>query len=94
MNEIKFSTSTCRYCRFYQPEGRRGGSCQMLGVPVQSSWKVCALAASPFKATLKKLEDIFQLETVTSADCATSSTETSRMQGELDSRPVAVPELK
>ena len=57
------STSNCRYCRFYQPEGRRGGSCQMLGVPVQSSWKACTFASSPFDTTLKKLEDIFQLDT-------------------------------
>lgn len=64
MNETQLSTSTCRHCRFYQIEGRRGGSCQKLGgVPVQSNWKACALAASPFKTTLKKLEDIFQLET-------------------------------
>ena len=94
MNEIKFSTSTCRYCRFYQLEGRRGGSCQMLNVPVQSSWKACAFAASPFKTTLRKLEDIFQLETSTCVDSVTSPTKTSRTQHEPDSRPVAVPELK
>lgn len=63
MNEIDFSTSTCRHCRFYKSEGRRGGSCQMLGVPVESSWKACTLASSPFDTTLKKLEDIFQLDT-------------------------------
>ena len=65
MNEIDFSTSACRHCRFYKSEGRRGGSCQMLGVPVQSSWKACNLASSPFDNTLKKLEDIFQLDTPT-----------------------------
>ncbi|MGF1587900.1 MAG: hypothetical protein ACFCU7_01400 [Pleurocapsa sp.] len=63
MNEINFSTSACRYCRFYQPEGRRGGCCQMLDVPVQGSWKACSFASPPFKSTLKKLEDIFQLKT-------------------------------
>ena len=63
MKEINPATSACRYCRFYNPEGRRGGSCQMLGVPVQSNWKACSLASPPFKTTLKKLEDIFQLET-------------------------------
>ena len=64
MNETQLSTSTCRHCRFYQIEGRRDGSCQKLsGVPVQSNWKACALSTSPFKTTLKKLEDIFQLET-------------------------------
>lgn len=79
MNEINFSASTCRFCRFYQPEGRRGGTCQTLGVPVESSWKACALAASPFKTTLKKLEDIFQLET---SPKNRSTAEASRMQVE------------
>lgn len=64
MKEINFSTSVCRFCRFYKPEGRRGGSCQMLAVPVQSSWEACTLASSPFETTLKKLEDIFHLETL------------------------------
>ena len=62
MKEINFATSACRYCRFYKPEGRRGGSCQMLGVPVESSWKACTFATPPFDTTLKKLEDIFHLE--------------------------------
>ncbi len=38
----------------------------MLGVPVQSSWKACTFASSPFETTLKKLEDIFHLETAIS----------------------------
>lgn len=63
MNEINFSTSVCRYCRFYEPQGRRGGSCQMLNVAVQSNWKACAFASPPFETTLTKLEDIFQLKT-------------------------------
>lgn len=72
MNEIKVSTSTCRHCRFYEIEGRRGGSCQMLsGVPVQSNWKACSLAAAPFKTTVKKLEDIFQLESPVASDSST-----------------------
>ena len=61
MKKNNFSTSACRYCGFYQPEGRRGGSCQRLGVPVQGSWKACTFASHPFETTLKKLEDIFQL---------------------------------
>ena len=94
MDEIKFSTSTCRYCRFYELEGRRGGSCQMLGVPVQSSWKACAFAASPFKTTLKKLEDMFQLKTSASSNSATSSTESSKMQHKLDFCSTAIAESK
>jgi hypothetical protein len=40
----------------------------MLGVPVQSSWKACNFACSPFDTTLQKLEDIFQLETPIALD--------------------------
>lgn len=68
MKERNFSTSACRYCRFYESEGRRGGSCQILGVPVQSSWKACDFASPPFETTLKKLEDIFQLDLI-ALDC-------------------------
>ncbi|HEY9771666.1 MAG TPA: hypothetical protein V6C71_24750 [Coleofasciculaceae cyanobacterium] len=63
MKEINFATSACRYCRFYEPQGRRGGCCQILDVPVEGSWKACSFASPPFKATLKKLEDIYQLKT-------------------------------
>ncbi len=48
MKSQNFLTSACRYCRYYQPEGRRGGMCQQLGVQVQGSWKACALALPPF----------------------------------------------
>ncbi len=63
MEEINFSTSACRFCCSYKPEGRRGGSCQRLGVPVQGSWKACTFASHPFETTLKKLEDIFHYST-------------------------------
>ncbi|NJL51519.1 MAG: hypothetical protein HC930_03625 [Hydrococcus sp. SU_1_0] len=68
MKKINFSTSACRFCRFYEPEGRRGGSCQMLGVPVESSWKACNFASPPFETTLEKLENILQLETSIALD--------------------------
>jgi hypothetical protein len=68
MKERNFSTSACRHCRFYEPEGRRGGSCQILGVSVQSGWKACSFASPPFETTLQKLEDIFQLETAIALD--------------------------
>ena len=61
MKEMQFKNAACRHCRFYEPEGRRGGSCQKLGVPVESNWKACKLASSPFESPLKKLEDMFQL---------------------------------
>lgn len=67
MKETHFLTSACRYCRHYQPEGRRGGFCQTLGVPVESGWKACTLSSPTFETTLetleKSLEDILHLET-------------------------------
>ena len=64
------TTSACRYCSSYEPEGRRGGLCQLLGVSVEGSWKACAFASSPFENTLEKLESIFQLETSGSLESA------------------------
>jgi hypothetical protein len=61
-------TSACRYCRYYKPEGRRGGSCQMLGAPVESNWKACSLAASPFTTTWREIDEILHLETALSLD--------------------------
>lgn len=80
MKEANFFNTSCRHCRHYQPEGRRGGSCQQLGVSVDSNWKACALSSSPFEeifpeldttmttldTTLMKLEEIVQLETALS----------------------------
>ena len=42
--------SACRYCQFYKPLGRRGGSCEMLGVSVQGGWKGCHLGVLQFAA--------------------------------------------
>lgn len=50
--------SVCRSCRFYTPEGRRGGQCQQLGVPVRSSWHACALAIPAFAPSWETLEAI------------------------------------
>ena len=90
MNEIDLSTSVCRFCRFYQPEGRRGGSCQKLGVPVQSSWKACSFASSPFETTLTKLENIFQLKTTIMSDSSANLAANSSKQDFDDKLPEMV----
>jgi hypothetical protein len=52
--------SSCRHCVFYESQGRRGGQCRQLGVPVQGSWKSCSLAMPPFAApTWEEIEPIF-----------------------------------
>ena len=70
MTEVNSSDLACRHCRFYQHLGRRGGSCQKLGVSVDSHWEACMLAILPFEDNLAKLEtalmtleDILHLET-------------------------------
>lgn len=87
MKEKNFFNSACRHCRHYQPEGRRGGSCQKLGVSVNSSWKACTLASDPFDGSLNNLdtalttldtalatlEEIVQLETALSLSCESYS---------------------
>jgi hypothetical protein len=59
MNTLSFPTSACRLCRYYQPEGRRGGVCQQLGVPVRGSWSSCSLALPPFAPSWENIEDIW-----------------------------------
>lgn len=50
MNSSGNSITNCRFCRYYSPEGRRGGSCERLDVPVDSTWEACKLAVHPFEA--------------------------------------------
>ncbi len=68
MKKENFLNSTCRHCRYFNPEGRRGGTCQKLGVPVNSNWQACVLACSPFSPTWKTLEEIVHLETAFSVN--------------------------
>ncbi len=41
-------SSSCRHCRHYVHEGRRGGQCEQLNVPVQSGWDACVLSQAIF----------------------------------------------
>ncbi|MTJ54801.1 hypothetical protein FJR38_20100 [Anabaena sp. UHCC 0253] len=61
MKSIKRLTSTCRYCRHYQPEGRRGGMCEKLSAPVQGVWKACPFALPAFAPSWETLEDAWSL---------------------------------
>jgi hypothetical protein len=62
MNPLNSLTSCCRNCRYYEPEGRRGGACQQLNVPVQATWKSCSLANPAFTPSWKALQDLIQWE--------------------------------
>ncbi|MDJ1182593.1 hypothetical protein [Roseofilum casamattae] len=56
MTHPNCQTSACRYCRHFIPEGRRGGNCEQLGVPVRGSWKACSLALPAFAPSWENLE--------------------------------------
>jgi hypothetical protein len=45
------------------PEGRRGGQCSLLSVPVQGSWKTCHLSLPPFLQSWENLEEAWQKTT-------------------------------
>lgn len=60
MNPFASSTPACRHCRYYIPQGRRGGLCQQLNVMVQSGWKACSLSIPPFAPAWQNLEEIMR----------------------------------
>jgi len=62
MKTANFATSSCRNCRYYHTEGRRGGICHQLSVSVQGEWPACSLAARPFNSAWESLEDVVRLE--------------------------------
>gem|GEM_PF-905783 len=84
MKPLNFFTSACRYCRFYQPEGRRGGVCLSLEVPVQGSWKACALAKPPFTSTWEGLEGMIKWSSDDPRVLPVSQPLVSRLEPRLD----------
>lgn len=58
MKDAENIISSCRHCLFYEGQGRRGGQCRQLGVPVKGCWKSCSLAVSPFAPSWQGLERI------------------------------------
>ncbi len=48
MKSTQCRVSFCSRCRFYDLEGRRGGLCGQLGVPVKGGWAPCSLALPVF----------------------------------------------
>jgi hypothetical protein len=58
MKSAQCRVSSCSRCRFYAPEGRRGGQCSQLGVPVNSRWAPCSLAMPVFSAPLVEMKPL------------------------------------
>lgn len=58
MKSAQCRVSSCSRCRFYTPEGRRGGQCSQLGVPVESRWSPCSLAVPVFTPPLVTMKPL------------------------------------
>ena len=56
MKTLNPPVSACKYCKYYNPIGRRGGSCEMLGVSVQGAWKGCHIGTPLFVAQSESCE--------------------------------------
>jgi hypothetical protein len=91
MKTANFLASSCRYCRYYQSEGRRGGNCQQLGVAVQGQWKACTLADSPFNSVWEDLEKIVDLENALSLTYSDKSSVESVVQVATNTREELAP---
>ena len=57
MNSSGNSVTACRLCQHYNPEGRRGGLCGKLDVPVRAAWAACSLADHPFETSWQPATD-------------------------------------
>jgi len=62
MKTVSLYPLACSKCGYYKPQGRRGGMCEQLAVPVQGGWTSCPLAVHPFSNSWTNLKDIVSLE--------------------------------
>lgn len=59
MKTTNSSASACRFCKHFQPEGRRGGFCHQLGASVRGGWDACNQALPPFAPSWENEEEHF-----------------------------------
>ncbi|MCS6941473.1 MAG: hypothetical protein NZ901_01675 [Geminocystis sp.] len=67
----------CRHCRFYSPQGRRGGMCSQLGVMVKADWNSCYFASPAFEQKETKIPHLVLLEKSFSLSCVTPAVQWS-----------------
>lgn len=84
MKSAQCQVSFCSRCRFYNPEGRRGGLCSQLGVPVESHWTSCALAMPVFAASQVDLEPLNLLPQPIDLDFAEVTFDTALLEAALE----------
>ncbi|MBW4551236.1 MAG: hypothetical protein KME35_09030 [Aphanocapsa sp. GSE-SYN-MK-11-07L] len=62
--------AACRFCKYYTPEGRRGGECQKLGVLVKGDWKPCSLAIPAFSPSWDELQQVVSAQEAVKVEAA------------------------
>jgi hypothetical protein len=58
MKTANCHASTCRNCRFFNPEGNRHGNCRQLHVTVDGDWQACSLGAPAFLSIAELLAQL------------------------------------
>ncbi len=90
MKSVNACASACKYCRHYHLEGSRGGTCQLLSVPVKASWKACSLAAPVFATPWETLEEAWNLPDL---PVLTPTTTTATLNPDSDNLTPATPQV-
>ncbi|WP_348253777.1 hypothetical protein [Leptolyngbya subtilissima] len=88
MKSAQCQVSSCSRCRFYSPEGRRGGQCSQLGVPVESRWSPCSLAVPVFTSPLVTMKPLDFLPQPLDLGFAEVSREAARLEASLEAPAV------
>ncbi|MBD2234244.1 hypothetical protein [Phormidium tenue] len=88
MKSAQGRVSSCSRCRFYAPEGRRGGQCSQLGVPVESRWKPCPLAVPVFAPPLVPIKSLDLLPQPLELGFPTVFREAARLEAALEAPAV------
>ncbi|BAW96136.1 hypothetical protein NIES970_10590 [[Synechococcus] sp. NIES-970] len=71
------STSTCKHCRYFQAEGRRGGICKRFETFAAGDWTSCDFALPIFGEEWEAATDLIHLEKSFSLEFATQKSPTT-----------------
>ncbi len=88
MKSAQCQVSFCSRCRFYTPEGRRGGQCGQLGVPVEGRWMPCALAVPTFASAMVEMKPLDFLPQPVELKLVDLQLETARLEAALEAPAV------
>lgn len=91
MDSLDTSITACRLCQHYNPEGRRGGFCGKLDVPVSSTWDACSLAAHPFETSWQPDHEFNEFNSLFNDSLVTVS---SQLESHLESSYLEVSEMQ